>query len=55
MRRGFSAGGMFPTYPPAYPYSEENELNMLRSQATAIKDTLERINQRITELGKDSE
>ena len=54
MRRGSGAGGMYPIYPP-YPYSEENELNMLRSQAAAIKDNLERINQRITELGKDPE
>ncbi len=55
MRRGFGAGGAWPAYPPAYPYSQENELNMLKAQATAIKNTLDQINQRIAELDKTPE
>ena len=42
-------------YYPAYEQSPEAELNMLKAEAKALKDNLEMINRRITEMEKTSE
>lgn len=52
LRRGFRAGGGMPGYPPASVYGAESELTVLKSQATAMKNTLDEINRRIAELDK---
>ena len=59
LRRGFRGGGApagdFPRYFGPPRCSEETELTMLKSQATAVKSTLDEINRRIDELEKKSE
>ncbi len=45
-RRGY--GGMYPPYAPAY--APADELSDLRQQADAVKNTLDAINRRISEI-----
>ena len=44
-----------PPYYPAYEQGPEDELNMLKAEAKALKDNLEMINRRIAEMEKTSE
>jgi hypothetical protein len=44
-----------PPYYPAYEQGPEDELNMLKAEAKALKDNLEMINRRIADLEKSSE
>ena len=49
-RRGFGPGFYPPVYPPAYGGQEGSELKALKAQASALKNTLEELNRRISEL-----
>ncbi|MBW2490075.1 MAG: DUF5320 domain-containing protein [Deltaproteobacteria bacterium] len=44
-----------PSYYPAYAQTPEEELNMLKAEANAVKNSLDTINRRIAELEKSSE
>lgn len=62
-RRGWGGGGyaLAPYGPPAYgppawgAPSREDEMKMLRDQADWLKGQMEGVNERIQELGKESE
>jgi hypothetical protein len=46
---------MQPSYYPAYAQSAEEELNMLKTEANSVKNSLDMIDRRIAELEKSSE
>ena len=50
-RRGWNQ----PAYYPAYTQNPEEELNMLKAEANSVKNSLDMIIRRITELEKSSE
>lgn len=52
MRRGMGFGQRrgAPVYLYDAPYSRENEAEMLRQQAKQLEDSLEQINQRLTQM-----
>ena len=56
MGRSFGRRGRYePSYYPAFPQSPEEELNMLKAEASAVKNDLDRIKRRIAELEQSSE
>ncbi|MFP4444669.1 MAG: DUF5320 domain-containing protein [Desulfosudaceae bacterium] len=54
LRRGFAGPASRPGWPGPYPYSPDNEIEVLKAQAASVKTTLEQINRRIAELEDES-
>lgn len=50
-RRGWNQ----PAYYPAYTQNPKEELNMLKAEANSVKNSIDMINRRITELEKSSD
>lgn len=57
MRRGYGRGvGYYPAdYAPAYPVDAKTELETLNAEADSMKNSLEMINERISELETKSQ
>ncbi len=49
-RGRFWGGGLFPHFPANFEMSKDEELNLLREEAQYLKEALEEINKRVSEL-----